>query len=48
MKTENDILIEICLLELQLSEALKQDIPHRTYILQVQTQIDTLNWVLEK
>jgi hypothetical protein len=48
MKSETDILIQISALELQLSEALKQDVPNRSYILLIQSQIDTLNWVLEK
>jgi len=48
MKSETDILIQISALELQLSEASKQDIPHQSYILLIQAQIDTLNWVLEK
>lgn len=48
MKSENDILIQICILELQLSQALKQVNPNQAYILHIQTEIDTLNWVLEK
>lgn len=48
MKNETDILIQISALELQLSEALKQNIPHQSYILLIQSQIDILNWVLEK
>lgn len=48
MKTETDILIQISSLELQLSKELKEDILHDINILRIQTQIDILNWVLEK
>ena len=47
MKSETDILIQISALELQLSHALKHDVPNHSYILGIQTQIDTLNWVLK-
>jgi hypothetical protein len=48
MKTETDILIQISCLEVELSKELKQDILHDINILRIQTQIDTLKWVLEK
>ena len=48
MKTEMDILIKISELELELSKEMKMDILHDINILKIQTQIDTLNWVLQK
>jgi hypothetical protein len=48
MKTETDIFIQISGLELELSKEMKQDILHDINILRIQTQIDTLKWVLEK
>jgi hypothetical protein len=48
MKTETDIFIQISGLELELSKEMKQDIIHDINILRIQTQIDTLKWVLEK
>jgi hypothetical protein len=48
MKTEMDILVEISCLEVELSKEMKQDILHDINILRIQTQIDTLKWVLEK
>jgi len=47
MMTEQNILIRIAVLELELSHALKHDVPNHSYILGIQTQIDTLNWVLK-
>jgi hypothetical protein len=46
MRTENDILIEISMLELKLSKEMKEDILHDINILRIQTQIDTLKWVI--
>ncbi len=43
-----DILVEISCLEVELSKEMKQDILHDINILRIQTQIDTLKWVLEK
>ena len=48
MKTETDIFIQISGLELEMSKEMKQDILHDINILRIQTQIDTLKWVLEK
>jgi hypothetical protein len=48
MKTETDILIQISCLEVELAKEMKQDILHDINILRIQTQIDTLKWVLEK
>jgi hypothetical protein len=48
MKNETDILIKISELELALSKEMKLDILHDINILKIQTQIDTLRWVLEK
>lgn len=48
MKTEMDILIKISELELELSKEMKLDILHDINILKIQTQIDTLNWILQK
>jgi hypothetical protein len=48
MKNEMDILVEISCLEVELSKEMKQDILHDINILRIQTQIDTLKWVLEK
>jgi hypothetical protein len=48
MKNETDILIKISELELALSKEMKFDILHDINILKIQTQIDTLRWVLEK
>jgi hypothetical protein len=48
MKNETDIFIQISGLELEMSKEMKQDILHDINILRIQTQIDTLKWVLEK
>jgi hypothetical protein len=47
MKNEMDILVEISSLELELSQEMKKDILDNVNILRIQTQIDTLKWVLD-